>query len=188
MQRVRRKRRRLKRPVLYAATVLIIAAVVFLTAAFCGKDKTDAITSEVTDLQETTETSEVLAASVTTEEILTEEAPELISLGEFTITAYCPCEICCGVWSEEHPSRIGTDYVQKTASGTIPTAGSTIGVDPDIIPYGTPVIIDGHEYIAEDTGSALEGNTIDIFFDTHEEALEYGRQTVEVFIKSDAAY
>ncbi|MCC8047075.1 MAG: 3D domain-containing protein [Clostridiales bacterium] len=63
-----------------------------------------------------------------------------------------------------------------------------MGVDPEVIPYGTTVIIDGHEYIAEDTGSALEGNTIDIFFDTHEEALEYGRQTAEVFIKSDAAY
>ncbi|MCD7803540.1 MAG: 3D domain-containing protein [Oscillospiraceae bacterium] len=188
MQRVRRKRRRLKRPDLYVAAVLIIAVVVFLTAAFCSRDTTDAITSEVADPQETTETSEVLAASVTTEETLTEEAPELISLGEFTVTAYCPCEICCGVWSEEHPSRIGTDYVQKTASGTIPTAGRTIGVDPEVIPYGTTVIIDGHEYIAEDTGSALEGNTIDIFFDTHEEALEYGRQTVEVFIKSDAAY
>ncbi len=110
-------------------------------------------------------------------------APTTESLGEFTLTAYCPCAKCCGEWSAEHPSRIGTDYIQKTASGTIPEAGRTIGVDPGVIPFGTVVIINDHEYIAEDRGGAVKGNSIDIFFDDHNEALEFGRQTAEVFIK-----
>lgn len=108
--------------------------------------------------------------------------PEIESLGEFVLTAYCPCVKCCGEWSAEHPSRVGTDYIQKTASGTIPTAGRTIGVDPSVIPFGTTVIISGHEYVAEDRGGAIKGNRIDIFFDDHDEALEFGRQTAEVFI------
>lgn len=113
---------------------------------------------------------------------LSDPDPEPENLGEFVLTAYCPCVKCCGEWSAEHPSRIGTDYVQKTASGTIPTAGRTIGVDPSVIPFGTTVIIRGHEYVAEDRGGAIKGNKIDIFFDDHNEALEFGRQTAEVFI------
>lgn len=105
------------------------------------------------------------------------------SLGDFTLTAYCPCVRCCEQWSAQHPSRQGTDYIQKTASGTIPTAGKTIATDTSIIPFGTTVIINGHEYIAEDRGGAIRGNRIDIFFDSHEEALVFGRQKSEVFIK-----
>lgn len=112
-----------------------------------------------------------------------ESEPE--SLGEFVLTAYCTCVKCCGEWSAEHPSRIGTDYVQKTASGTIPTAGRTISVDTSVIPLGTTVIIRGHEYVAEDRGGAIKGNKIDIFFDDHNEALEFGCQTAEVFITNN---
>ena len=111
--------------------------------------------------------------------------PEPESLGEFVLTAYCSCVKCCGEWSAEHPSRIGTDYVQKTASGTIPTAGRTISVDTSVIPFGTTVIIRGHEYVVEDRGGAIKGNKIDIFFDDHDEALEFGRQTAEVFITNN---
>lgn len=108
--------------------------------------------------------------------------PTQISIGLFSLTAYCLCVQCCGVWSMEHTSRIGTDYIQKTASNTIPTAGRTISVDTMIIPFGTAVIIDGHEYIAEDSGGNIKGNRIDIFFDSHTEALKFGKQKVEVYI------
>ena len=111
--------------------------------------------------------------------------PELIELGEFRTTAYCTCVKCCGIWSAEHPSRVGTDYVQRTKSGTIPTADRTVSVDPDVIPLGTVLIIDGHEYIAEDTGSAVKGNVIDIYFDSHELAVEYGVQMKTIYIKGD---
>jgi len=110
--------------------------------------------------------------------------PELVSLGTFRLSAYCPCVKCCEIWSAEHPSRVGTDYVQKTKSGTIPTAGRTIGVDPEVIPLGTTVLINGIEYVAEDIGGGVNGNHIDIFFDTHEEACAFGIQEAEVIIKS----
>ena len=77
--------------------------------------------------------------------------------GEFRLTAYCNCEECNGIWAW------GPTY-----SGTMPEEGRTIATDPDVIPIGTHVIIDDHEYIAEDTGSAIKGNRIDIFVDTHE--------------------
>lgn len=101
------------------------------------------------------------------------------------VTAYCSCVKCCGVWSKDHPSRQGTDYEQYTTSGTIPVAGRTVAVDPDIIPLGSKILIDGHEYIAEDTGSGVKGNHIDIYFDSHEEALEWGVKTLEVEVFED---
>lgn len=98
---------------------------------------------------------------------------DIADLGEYEITAYCACEECCGK----------TDGI--TATGTKATAGRTIAVDPDIIPYGTEVIIGGHSYIAEDCGGAIKGNRIDIYFNSHDEALEYGRQTADVFLVSE---
>lgn len=93
------------------------------------------------------------------------------SLGKFTITHYCPCTECCG------EGATGT-----TASGTQATAGRTIATDPSVIPTGTQVVIDGHTYTAEDTGGAIKGNRIDIFVDSHQEALNQGtRKNVEVF-------
>lgn len=99
-----------------------------------------------------------------------------------TATAYCSCPKCCGVWSEEHPSRIGTDYKQTTYTGTEPTEGRTIAVDPDVIPLGSEVIINGDTYVAEDIGGAIKGNHIDIYFDSHEAALEWGKQDIEVTV------
>lgn len=80
----------------------------------------------------------------------------------FTITHYCACEQCCGK----------TDGI--TASGTQAEAGRTIAVDPDVIPLGTEVLIDGITYVAEDIGGAIQGNRIDIYCNTHAEALEGG--------------
>jgi 3D (Asp-Asp-Asp) domain-containing protein len=94
----------------------------------------------------------------------------LTSLGEFKITHYCPCVKCCGK----------TDGI--TYTGTIATAGRTIGVDPEVIPLGSTVYIDGQAYIAEDTGGGIKGKHIDMFTDSHEEALRLGVQCAEVLI------
>lgn len=110
-----------------------------------------------------------------------EEAPEDISLGEFKITHYCACEICCGK-SEEDP------WYGITATGTKVEEGRTIAVDPKVIPYGTEVTIcyaDGTEqtYIAEDCGGAIKGSRIDVYMDSHEDALVEGVKYGEVYIK-----
>lgn len=104
------------------------------------------------------------------------ECEELNSLGEYTITHYCPCEICCGVWAENRP-----DGIVYTASGAVAEAGVTVAVDPEIIPYGTKLVINGHEYISQDCGGAIYGNKIDIYCSSHEEALKLGKYTAEVF-------
>ena len=87
------------------------------------------------------------------------------------------------IFGENHPSKTGTGYIQKTASGSIPTSGRTIATDTKVIPFGTSIIINGHEYVAEDRGGAIKGSRIDIFFDSHQEALNFGRQKTEVFMK-----
>lgn len=91
-------------------------------------------------------------------------------LGKFEITAYCDCVECQEQW------------VGQTASGKRPQANHTIAVDPKVIPLGTRIIIDGQEYIAEDTGGMIKGNKIDIFFATHEETVKFGRQHKDIYI------
>lgn len=99
------------------------------------------------------------------------EEVEKISLGEYKLTAYCPCSKCCGQWANG-----------ITSTGVTAKAGRTIAVDPKVIPYGSKVLINGHIYIAEDCGGAIKGNRIDIYFNTHQEALNFGVQYAEVFI------
>ena len=96
--------------------------------------------------------------------------PELVSLGEFKLTAYCACRKCCGK----------SDGI--TATGTVATQGRTIAVDPRVIPYGAEVVINGHTYVAEDTGGAINYNRIDVFFDSHQAAWDFGVQYAEVFL------
>lgn len=99
-----------------------------------------------------------------------ENEPEKVSLGMFKASAYCPCEKCCGKWANG-----------ITATGTTAKANHTIAVDPDVIPYGTTVLINGKEYVAEDCGGGINGNEIDIYMDSHKSALKHGVKTVEVF-------
>ena len=70
----------------------------------------------------------------------------------------------------------------RTATGT-PVRHGVIAVDPSVIPLGTRVFIPGYgEAVAEDIGYAINGNRIDVAFDTHAEALMFGRQDLEIFI------
>jgi 3D (Asp-Asp-Asp) domain-containing protein len=57
-----------------------------------------------------------------------------------------------------------------------------------VIPYRTEVIIDGHTYKAQDCGGAIKGNRIDVYFNNHQEALNFGVQYKEVFVKSENKY
>lgn len=60
-----------------------------------------------------------------------------------------------------------------------PSGISTIAVDPSVIPLGSKVLIPGYGYaIASDTGGAVKGNIIDLYLNSHEECISWGRRTV----------
>lgn len=81
---------------------------------------------------------------------------EYVSMGDFKITYYCSCEECSGHW--------GT----QTSTGSHCEQGRTVAVDPDVIAYGTKILIDDNVYVAEDCGSRVKGDSIDIYVDDHE--------------------
>ena len=105
-----------------------------------------------------------------------EKVPESneISLGRYSITGYCGCDVCSG--------GHGLTY-----SGTVPTPNHTISADLDQFPLGTRLKIDGIVYTVEDKGSAVTGNILDIFYSSHDEALSKGTYTAEVFLIEDTA-
>jgi 3D (Asp-Asp-Asp) domain-containing protein len=68
----------------------------------------------------------------------------------------------------------------RTATG-IPTAPGVVAVDPSVIPLGTRLTIPGYgDGIAADTGGAVQGNTIDVWFPTQAQAQAWGRRTVTI--------
>lgn len=77
------------------------------------------------------------------------------------ITAYCPCAKCCG------------KTTGVTAMGTKATQGRTIAASSKYA-FGTKLNINGHVYTVEDRGGAISGNKIDIFVNSHAEALAWG--------------
>lgn len=91
-------------------------------------------------------------------------------IGRFEVTGYCSCDICCGEKEEK-----------LTKSGTVPRAGYTAAADPDVLPLGSYIRIEDTIYLVEDTGREVKGNVIDIYFDTHEEAVNFGRQKHYVY-------
>lgn len=158
-----------------------------------GSIPTTTIATTVTTTQQETTTELVIEESTTMSEMIVEEKPsttkatvkalttipqteerplsETNSLGQFKLTAYCPCSKCCGKWAGG-----------ITSTGAMAKANRTIAVDPSVIPYGSKVIINGQTYVAEDCGGAIKGHRIDIYHDTHSEALDFGVQYAEVYL------
>lgn len=105
------------------------------------------------------------------------QAIKPVNLGEFKLTAYCSCEECCGIWAKNRPN--GVVY---GAIGEELKEDYSIAVDPDVIPYNSEVIINGKTYEAQDCGGAIKGNRIDVYFEDHSDALEFGVQYAEIFV------
>ena len=92
-------------------------------------------------------------------------------IGECTVTYYC-CE------AYEHVCGDGDGL---TATG-IPVTPGVVAVDPEVIPLGSTVIIDGQAYLAADTGGAVRGSHVDMAVATHREADDLGVTTAKVWI------
>ena len=108
--------------------------------------------------------------------------PQLVSLGEFLITAYCSCEICCDHYALDRPLDENGNEIVKGSIGQVLTPEYSIAIDPTVIPYGTEVMFGGNTYLAQDCGGAIKGNRIDVYFSDHQLALEWEKQYHEVFI------
>ncbi len=78
------------------------------------------------------------------------------------------------------PGCDGVDWV--TASGARTGAG-VVAVDPAVIPLGTRLFVPGYGYaVAADTGGAIDGRRIDVFFESRARALAWGRRIVDVVV------
>ncbi|SCH72447.1 Cell wall-binding protein yocH precursor [uncultured Clostridium sp.] len=88
--------------------------------------------------------------------------------------------------SGTHMSVVATAYAGDsiTSTGTIPKWG-TIAVDPSVIPYGSRVYIPQFDmtFIAEDCGGAIKGNKIDIFMNSESQCIQWGRRSIDIYIK-----
>ena len=89
------------------------------------------------------------------------------SSGRYKVTAYCACVRCCGK----------TNGI--TASGTVATANRTIAA-PSTFAFGTQVVINDQTYTVEDRGGAIQGNRIDVYMNSHSEALAWGVRYLDV--------
>lgn len=78
-----------------------------------------------------------------------------------------------------------------TASGSvakrIPNGISTVAVDPDVIPLGSVLYIEGYGYaVAADTGSAIKGNDVDLYFSSDDDCDDWGVRSVKVTVLGDS--
>ena len=109
------------------------------------------------------------------------------------VTGYCNCGECCG-WRRSwfglgrpiysrgplkgRPKKVGV-----TARGTQAKTG-TIAADPKVFPFGTCLAVPGYgEGVVEDTGGAILGRHIDVWFPTHAAARKWGTRTLKIDVK-----
>ena len=128
-----------------------------------------ALNQQITDLNNTI--TELKTKKTTTTSRSTSETREVATTDKWiwaNVSAYCACMQCCGK----------TNGI--TASGTQATANRTIAAS-SVYPFGTKIEIEGLGiYTVEDRGGAITGNKIDIYFDTHQEALQFGRRNLQI--------
>lgn len=75
-------------------------------------------------------------------------------------------------------------YAGQPAYIGIPLGRGVVAVDPNVIPMGTKLYVEGYgEAIAADQGGAINGNRIDLFFDSKAEAYNWGMRTIKVYIR-----
>lgn len=131
------------------------------------EEKCTALSVKVKDVE-----SDLEEANKIIEELKSDEY-ELVYLGNYKLTHYC-------TEKREHICGTGSGL---TATGTQVVSGRTVAVDPNVIPYGTELYIEGYGWrMAEDCGGAVKGKHIDIAVETHSQALSMGTTSGGVWL------
>lgn len=110
--------------------------------------------------------------SVSTESSNSGESSKSSTVKVYKVTAYCSCSKCCGSHANGY-----------TSSGTKAVAGRTVAA-PSNLSYGTNLKINGKNYVVEDRGGAINGNRIDVYVNSHSEALAWGVKYLPVEIEN----
>lgn len=180
-----REQKKLGSCLAFCSLLLVFGMVITGCGTYWGFDETEIPTTE-----ETVSYEEISISETTMVEMKTIPSPQIFSHDietvettetepveteqnriEFTVTAYCKCEECCGIWSD-----------CPTYSGAEPVQGETVAADLSVLPIGSVVDIDGvGERTVQDTGY-IYGNHLDLYFESHQDALEFGRQKLMVEI------
>ena len=120
----------------------------------------------------------VAGAAVADDEVAAAETQWQIL--DMRVTAYCPCEKCCGEWADG-----------ITANGHSISQGDRFVAADRRFAFDTVMVIPGYNNSDTvqvfDRGGAIYDNRLDVFFNTHQEALEWGVQYLEVKIQTDAS-
>ena len=107
--------------------------------------------------------------------IIKEDSGEWLTV-RMCVTAYCPCPKCCGRYSDG-----------VTACGHKMHPGDSFVAADKKYPFGTEMIIPGYKSDQPvkvlDRGGAIYGNRLDVFFDSHKEALEWGVRNLDVKVR-----
>ncbi len=134
---------------------------------------------------------ELLSREKTGSKLIMAPTPQVITVGSYNTgaqAASCQATSRHGITGAGQQLKFtSTAYTHtgyRTATGIKPRRG-VVAVDPKVIPLGTKMYIEGYGYgIAADTGGAIKGRKIDVFFETRAEALKWGRRSVSVRILS----
>ena len=99
------------------------------------------------------------------------DADTMKYLGNFTLTAYCSCPLCCGKWSGG-----------MAAGGVYPVQGRTVAMAG--VEFGTKLVIGDQVYTVEDRGTPY--GHVDIYLVNHADAILFGRQNADVYLLMEA--
>ena len=175
-------RKRRKQAIRRRIILTCVAAVLMVIGAFQRYEQSavHAVTLEDYATISTVQIPE--AAPVSEEPVVVEEPTEEPAIEpewfEIEATAYCSCVKCCDGWALNRPNGI-----VYTANGAVAEAGVTIAADWDVFPPGTVLYIEGlGERIVQARGGAINDYDVDVYFDNHQDALEFGRQHLQAYV------
>ena len=153
-------------------TMISLMTIICLLGHFLGKSYANG-NNTITLLSTTVDTAKQNIKRIETSD---NKRPHQWQTVQMRVTAYCPCPKCCGSYSDG-----------LTSSGHKIRQGDRFAAADKIYPFGTEMIIPGYKsgqpVKVLDRGGAIRDSRLDVFFNSHQEALEWGVRYLDVKIR-----